>query len=228
MPKDSELVQAIVVLARAQQDAVWERQQQSNRIRSLLREYYPTILRAFPNSADLARPAARALLNAAPTPSKAARLTRSQIRRILVKAGRTRNLEAATDDLHPILREPGLRQLPAVEAAFGKQLEALLLQFDATCQSLESLTQRLRKCSTPTRTRRSSPAFPGSRHCRRTDPGRDRGRPHKICHCVGAESLRRRGTRHPGQRQKLHRPGQTGQEQPAGSRRLHLGLLGID
>lgn len=140
MPRDSELAQAIAVLARAQQDAVWERQQQSNRIRSLLREYYPSVLRAFPNSADLATPVARALLNAAPTPSKAARLTRSQIRRILVKAGRTRNLEAATDDLHPILREPGLRQLPAVEAAFGTQLEALLLQFDATCQSLESLT----------------------------------------------------------------------------------------
>lgn len=140
MPGDSELAQAIAVLARAQQDAVWERQQQSNRLRSLLREYYPSILPAFPNSADLATPVARALLNAAPTPTKAARLTRSQIRRILVKAGRTRNLEAATDDLHPILREPGLRQLPAVEVAFGTQLIALLLQFDATCQSLEVLT----------------------------------------------------------------------------------------
>jgi hypothetical protein len=35
MAKDSEkLVQGIAVLARAQQDAVWDRQQQTNRIRS--------------------------------------------------------------------------------------------------------------------------------------------------------------------------------------------------
>jgi hypothetical protein len=61
----------------------------AHRIRSLLREYYPSIVRAFPNRA-LATPVARALLNAAPSSSKAARLAKSQIRRILLRAGRTR------------------------------------------------------------------------------------------------------------------------------------------
>jgi len=39
MPDDSGLAQAIAVLARAQQDAVWNRQQLVNQVRSLLREY---------------------------------------------------------------------------------------------------------------------------------------------------------------------------------------------
>jgi transposase len=47
LPADSELAQAIAVLARAQQDAVWNRQQIGNQLRSLLREYYPAALDAF-------------------------------------------------------------------------------------------------------------------------------------------------------------------------------------
>ena len=41
LPDDSELAQAIAVLARAQQDAVWDRAQAPNKLRSHLREYYP-------------------------------------------------------------------------------------------------------------------------------------------------------------------------------------------
>jgi transposase len=37
LPDDSELAASIRVLARAQQDAVWERQQAANKLRSLLR-----------------------------------------------------------------------------------------------------------------------------------------------------------------------------------------------
>lgn len=47
LPADSELVRAIAVLARAQQDAVWDRTQAHNKLRSLLREYYPGLLAAF-------------------------------------------------------------------------------------------------------------------------------------------------------------------------------------
>jgi transposase len=47
LPADSELAQAIAVLARAQQDAVWERTCAHNKLRSLLREYYPALLAAF-------------------------------------------------------------------------------------------------------------------------------------------------------------------------------------
>ena len=70
LPADSELAQAIAVLARAQQDAVWERTCAHNKLRSLLREYYPALLDAYTDKrGGLLRPEARALLAAAPTPA---------------------------------------------------------------------------------------------------------------------------------------------------------------
>ena len=75
LPADSELAQAIAVLARAQQDAVWERTCAHNKLRSLLREFYPAILLAFATKrGGLLRPEARALLAAAPTSRTAARI----------------------------------------------------------------------------------------------------------------------------------------------------------
>ncbi|GAA3228180.1 hypothetical protein GCM10020256_40220 [Streptomyces thermocoprophilus] len=69
LPADSELAQAITVLARAQQDAVWSRQQIANQVRSLLREYYPAALHAFQGKEDgLTRPDARVVLTLAPPP----------------------------------------------------------------------------------------------------------------------------------------------------------------
>ena len=47
LPADTELAQAIAVLARAQQDAVWARTAAHNKLRSHLREYYPGVLAAF-------------------------------------------------------------------------------------------------------------------------------------------------------------------------------------
>ena len=60
LPADTELAQAIAVLARAQQDAVWDRTTAHNRLRSHLREYFPGFLAAFaaPEAASCApRPA---------------------------------------------------------------------------------------------------------------------------------------------------------------------------
>lgn len=80
LPKDTDLARAVAVLARAQHDATWNRQQMSYHLRSLLREYYPAALDAFATWQDgLCRPEARELLKIAPTPAKAARLTRTQI-----------------------------------------------------------------------------------------------------------------------------------------------------
>ncbi|CAM5515037.1 hypothetical protein GCM10010256_84790 [Streptomyces coeruleorubidus] len=84
LPEDSDLARAIAVLARAQQDATWNRQQIANQLRSLLREFYPAALDAVATWAHgLCRPEARELLKSAPTPAKAARLTRAQIQAAL-------------------------------------------------------------------------------------------------------------------------------------------------
>jgi transposase len=82
---DTELGQAVSVLARAHQDMVWARQQDTNRLRSLLREFFPAALTAF---ADLTTKTALTVLAAAPTPAAAAALTRANLIALLHAAGR--------------------------------------------------------------------------------------------------------------------------------------------
>src|SRR5258707_11913800 len=93
LPADSELAQAIAVLARAQQDAVWDRTTAHNRLRSHLREYYPGFLAAFAASrGGIMRPEARVILAAAPDPAAAAKLTLTRLKLLLKKAGRSRGV----------------------------------------------------------------------------------------------------------------------------------------
>ena len=140
LPADSELAQAIAVLARAQQDAVWERTCAHNKLRSLLREYYPAILAAFADKrGGLLRPEARAVLAAAPTPAAGAALTKTQLRALLKRAGRQRGIQLEADRIQAALRAPQLRQLPKVETAFGRQALALLRLLDAACTNAEEL-----------------------------------------------------------------------------------------
>ena len=110
LPADSELAQAIAVLARAQQDAVWHRTTAHNKLRSHLREYYPGFLAAFAGSyRGILRPDARMLLAAAPTPAAGARLTLTQLRALLRRAGRSRGIDAETARLRDALRQPQMR-----------------------------------------------------------------------------------------------------------------------
>jgi transposase len=140
LPADSELAQAIAVLARAQQDAVWDRVQAQNRLRSLLREYYPAMLEAFRNvRGGLSAAAARAVLAAAPTPAAASTLTTAQLRALLEHAGRRRGLDAEASRLQSVLQAEYLHQPPLVEDAFGRQALALLRQLDAACRNAEEL-----------------------------------------------------------------------------------------
>ncbi len=144
LPADTELAQAIRVLARAQQDAVWARQQIGNQIRDLLKEFYPAALIAFAElpSGGLARPDARTILAAAPTPAQAAKLTPARLRRLLIKAGRRRDLDRDIDRLREVFTDTHLHQPPQVENAMGIQLSALLRQFEAACVAIECLLER--------------------------------------------------------------------------------------
>jgi transposase len=138
LPADSELAQAIAVLARAQQDAVWERTCAHNKLRSLLREYYPAILAAFASKrAGILRPEARAILAAAPTPRAAAQLTTAQLRKLLGQAGRQRGITAEATRLQTVLRAEYLHHPPLVEDAFGKQALALLRQLNVACTNAD-------------------------------------------------------------------------------------------
>ncbi|MGW8954787.1 IS110 family transposase [Streptomyces sp. NPDC055709] len=142
LPADSELAQAIAVLARAQQDAVWDRTQAGNKLTSHLREYFPGFLAAVGIRREgVCHPIARVLLAAAPTPGQAARLTRTQLRSLLKKAGRKNTIDAEAERLQTALRVPQMRQLPLVEEAMGHQTLALLRQLDAACVSAEDLAE---------------------------------------------------------------------------------------
>ncbi|GGP56710.1 hypothetical protein GCM10010278_37300 [Streptomyces melanogenes] len=142
MPADSDQVTAIAVLARAQQDAVWERTRIHNRLRSHLREYYPSILEAFTDKREgLIRREARAILTDAPTPSEAARLSPRQLKAALQRAGRQRNIIAEAGRLHEVFRRTWLHQPAAAETAMGRQTAALIAQLNAVCQACEDLAR---------------------------------------------------------------------------------------
>ncbi len=142
LPADTEAAQAVRVLARAQQDAVWARQQIGNQIRDLLKDFYPAAIIAFADlDGGLTRADARTILTAAPTPAQAATLTPARLRRLLIKAGRKRYLDRDVERLREVFTGTYLHQPPMVENAMGIQLGALLRQFEAACVAADELAE---------------------------------------------------------------------------------------
>jgi len=136
LPVDSELAQSIHVLARAHQDAIWDRMQIANKLRSVLREYYPTFLGAFP---ELASREARAVLHLAPAPAQGQLVRRPSLTAALRRAGRSRGIPAAVDQIHTALRQDQLRQPPRVEAAMTHRATALLHALDTAVANVARL-----------------------------------------------------------------------------------------
>ena len=118
---DSELAEAIKVLARAHQSMIWTRQRQANLLRSTLREFYPGALEAF---GDLHAPEALAVLSRAPTPTQGRGLSRTQIVAALRRGGRTRRLDERADQIHAALHVAQLQAPPLVADAFGASVTA--------------------------------------------------------------------------------------------------------
>lgn len=150
------------MLTRAQQDAVWTRTQAANKLRSVLREYFPAALLAFfHRSGGLTRPDARAVLTAAPTPRAAAALTRAQLRAALRRAGRTRQIEPDIDRLRDVFSAEYLHHPAAVEDALGRQALALLGQLDAACTAADSLAEAVTAAFTDHPDAQIITSFPG-------------------------------------------------------------------
>ncbi len=183
---DSDLAQAIAVLARAQQDAVWDRQQLGNRLRSLLLDYYPAAVTAFAglNHSGLTRADARAILSLAPSPARAATLTRQQLLTALRKAGRVRLVHADVERLHQLFRAEQMRLPAVVEAAFACASSTL----PAPPKTNSPARSRTRSASTR---RQRADQLPRRRppH-RRTTARRDRRRPRPLHRRPSAQGLR--------------------------------------
>lgn len=122
LPAITEQGLAVKVLARQHQEAIWARQAAVSRLRSLLIEYYPNALTAFP---VLIHKAALEVLRVAPTPAAGRRLTRGRIVTLLRRSGRG-NQPGLAEHVLAQLHAPALRQPDRVEAGYGHAVAALV------------------------------------------------------------------------------------------------------
>ncbi len=120
---DSNLAEAVKVLARAHQGLVWSRQRQLNQLRSTLREFYPGALAAFD---ELGSPDALAVLAIAPTPTLGRRLSQSKIAAALRRAGRQRRVDERAMEIQQALRSPQLEAATVIADAMGASASALV------------------------------------------------------------------------------------------------------
>jgi hypothetical protein len=126
---DSAEVEGLKLVARMHQSLIWDRTRHLQRLRQVLREYYPGLLDALAaGKLQLADPDAWELIQSAPDPDRAVRLSRSKITAILTR-NRRRNAAARAEQIQAALRAPTLRQPAAVQAAYatiaGTQIQLL-------------------------------------------------------------------------------------------------------
>jgi transposase len=96
---DSAEVEGLKMIARMHQTLIWDRTRHAQRLRSALREYFPAALEALTAAKlELTDPDALELLERAPDPDRAARLSRSKIAGILKRA-RRRDVEARAEQI---------------------------------------------------------------------------------------------------------------------------------
>jgi transposase len=137
---DTPGVEAVKVLARAHQNLIWDRNGHTNQLRSALREYYPSALEAFD---DLDDRDTLAVLERAPDPAVGARLTVTQIRSVLKRAGRQRNLDRRAREIQAGLRSEQLVASDPVSAAFSATTSATVRILKEVNRQLEELEAKL-------------------------------------------------------------------------------------
>jgi transposase len=120
---DSELSEAVKVLARAHQGLIWTRRRLLNQLRSTLREFYPAALEAFD---DLGSSDALAVLAVAPTPKLGKGLPRSRIASVLRRGGRQRRVDERAAEIQAGLRTQQLEAPPIIADAMGSSVTALV------------------------------------------------------------------------------------------------------
>jgi transposase len=117
---DSDLAEAIKVVARAHKTLIWERTRHTLRLRHALREFFPAALVAF---VDLTSTDALELLGKAPDPASAARLTITQITTALKRARRHHVADKAAA-IRSALGAEHLGQPAVVVAAYAATVRA--------------------------------------------------------------------------------------------------------
>jgi len=139
LPEITDQGRAIKALARQHQEATWALHQTISRLRSVLLEFYPQALQAFPN---LKHKAALTILAAAPTPALSQKLTARKVVALLHRCGR-RNDPGLVEQILTALKTPALRQSAPVEAALGQTTTGLLAIIVAMQSAVEQLETAL-------------------------------------------------------------------------------------
>lgn len=137
---DSELAEAIKVLARAHQSMIWTRQRQTNQLRSTLREFYPAALEAFD---ELGGRDALAILAIASTPTAGRHLSLSKISATLRRAGRQRRIEQRAAEIQAALRTEQLAAPDLIADAMGVTVAALVAVIGELTTQIASLEAKL-------------------------------------------------------------------------------------
>jgi transposase len=137
---DSPEAEAIKVLARMHKTMIWERTREVQRLRHLLREYFPAALEAFD---DLDAPDTLELLGKAPDPDRARRLTRAQVSAALKRA-RRRNIPDRATAVLAALRGEHLAQPPALTAACAAAARSLIAVITALNEQVTILEEQVR------------------------------------------------------------------------------------
>ncbi|AXY51853.1 IS110 family transposase [Rhodococcus ruber] len=133
---DSEVAEAVKVVARAHQTLIWERTRHMLRLRVALRDYFPAALEAYTPFGLTSTPVLT-LLAQAPTPEAAAKLTLRQIAAAL--KGR-RGIDAKAAAIQQVLRAEHLGQPAAVATAYAatvRSLVAILTTLNTEIANLE-------------------------------------------------------------------------------------------
>src|SRR5690606_14993579 len=119
---DSDLAEAIKLVARSHQSAIWSRRRLANQLRSALREYYPAALEAFD---DLISGDALEVLAVASTPERGRTLSRAKIASALRRGGRQLNIDRRAEKIQATLRTEHLSQPTTVANAYGAIVASL-------------------------------------------------------------------------------------------------------
>jgi transposase len=135
LPRISEGGLAVKALARQHQEAIWARQLTVNRLRSVLLEFYPNALKAFP---VLTHKAALEVLRTAPSPGHGRKLTHKRVVALLRRSGRG-DRPGLAEGIVTQLHEPALCQPPSVEAALSHAVVGLVKIVETMEASIASL-----------------------------------------------------------------------------------------
>jgi len=138
---DTELAEAVKVLARGHQSLIWSRERQLNQLRNALREFSPAALEAF--GTDLASTDALAVLEVAPTPAEGQALSTTRIVAALKRGGRRRRSSERAEEIKEALRSSQLEAPAVLARAYGELVRSIVRIVAEMTAQIESLGGQL-------------------------------------------------------------------------------------